>query len=164
MLVRGFLLKWCNCTSFPSYGAWCTLVSMVRLPRENLVIRLCECAWFTFGWGAAAAASQSYPVREGCFIGMDILLSGASVERDFWLACALVFLEMQPRRFWVHVGCSLLPIVVLLIVHQSRLSDDPPFCPQSPSQKPGLPPQTAAPQTPFKTRIPSLQIAASNLF
>ena len=109
MLVRGFLLKWCSCTSFPCYGAWCTLVSMVRLPRENLVIRLYECAWFTFGWGAAAAASQSYPVREGCFIGMDILLSGASMERDFWLACPLVFLEMQPRRFWVHVGCSLPP-------------------------------------------------------
>ena len=107
MLVHGFLLKWYNCTSFLCYGWWCPLVSMVWLPREDLVIRLCECVWFTFGWVAAAAESQSYPVREGCFNEMDILLSGASVERDFWLACGPVFLEIQPRRFWVHVGCSL---------------------------------------------------------
>ena len=136
-IVWSFGLCDCHFDINDAYGCVC-LVSLTCSPSSRFshegAFRPCKCAWFAFWMGC------------GCY-------------------CALGDDEVgdASRLSWCPRWCAP-PIVVLLMVHQSRLSDDPPLCPESPSQKPGLPLQMAAPQNPFTTRISSLQIAASNLF
>ena len=66
---RGEFLRWAM--RFSDAGAW--------LPFKMVQLHLFPLLWCVMHScfnGAAAAGSQSYPVREGCFNGMDILLSG----------------------------------------------------------------------------------------
>ena len=54
-----------------------------RFSREGAV-RPCECAWFTFGWVAAAAEFQSYTVNDGASMGWKYCWVGCRWREIFY--------------------------------------------------------------------------------